>query len=382
MFGTLLIYIFFLLIAADIYIYILFIRRKTKNIILRSIWFLPTLLLLGALLSFFFRSYGIEYQGIFTVIFVALAFPKIIFSLITLLDFPFRIFFKWKIYPFTIVALIISLMILYIVLYGSLIGASKITIKEVTFYSDDLPDSFADLRIVHISDLHIGFWKDTAKIVKMVEMVNSQKPDIVAITGDLVHYTANELNGYEVILSQIKAPYGVYSVLGNHDYGRYKRWKSIMEQAENFLDLQQRQANMGWILLNNEHVIFSKEGSQFALIGVENDGEPPFHGDGDLTKAMRGTENVHFKVLLSHNPTHWRREVLDTDINLTLSGHTHGGQFAIGNISYFSFRYPEWGGLYMEDKQGLYVNTGFGYAIVPFRFGVFPEITVITLKKF
>jgi len=381
MFVTLLVYIFFLLIAADVYLFFQFIWRLTKSLLLRSLWFLPTTLLLGALLSFFFSGYGIDFQGIFTVIFIGVSFPKIVFAFITLLDIPFRIFFKWKIYPFTIIAAIVSLLILYVILYGSLIGVSKFTYKEVTFSSTDLPQNFDGLRIVQLSDLHIGFWKDTSQIVKMVEMVNSQSPDLVVITGDLVHYRAEELDGYEDILSQLYAPYGVYSVLGNHDYGGYVRWKSLIQQAENLLELQRRQANMGWKLLNNENVIFAKEEEKIALIGVENNGKPPFHGDGDLPKAMRGTENILFKILLSHDPSHWRAEVIDTDINLTLSGHTHGGQFAIGKHSYFSARYPEWGGLYMENNQGLYINTGIGYAIVPFRFGVLPEITIITLKR-
>jgi len=381
MFGNIFIYIFFLLITADIYIYILFIRRLTKSILLRSLWFLPSFLLLGGLFAFFFRGLGEGLSGLFMIIYIAMTLPKIVFSIISPLDVPFRIFFKWKIYPFTIVGLIISVFVLYIIYYGSTTGKSKFTVKEVTFYSSNLPESFNDFRIVHISDIHIGHWKDTVPIVKMVDMINMQNPDIVAITGDLVHYVASELDGYEEILSRINGKYGVFSVLGNHDYGTYAKWKSIMEQAENLINLQQRKENMGWISLNNSHVYLAKGQERIALIGVENDGEPPFHGEGDLSKALKGAENEQFKILLSHNPSLWRREALKSDIDLTLSGHTHGAQFSIFGLSFSYFRYKEWGGLYIEGNQGLYVNVGVGNVGLPFRYGAFPEITVITLKN-
>ena len=266
-------------------------------------------------------------------------------------------------------------------IYGSIEGKSKLTVKEVTFSSPNLPDSFDGLCIAHISDLHLRYWKDTVTIAKMVELINFQNPDIVAVTGDIVHHTANELDEYEEILSRINSKSGVYFVLGNHDYGQYHRWRNVMEQAENLLDLQKRIENMGWTSLNNDNVILAKGNERIALIGVENDGEPPFYGDGDLSKAIVGVENEQFKILLSHNPSHWRREVLDTDIDLTLSGHTHGGQFSIGKLSFSSIRYKEWSGLYLEGNQGLYVNVGVGNVGIPFRFGSLPEITVITLRK-
>lgn len=380
MFGNIFIYIFFILIVSEIYIYCLFIRRLSKNLLLRSLWFLPSVLLLGGLFLYIFRIIDDDLRGAFTIIYIALTLPKIIFPILSLFDIPFRIFFKWKIYPFTIIGLLISISVLYIIVYGGVTGKSKLTVKEVTFYSHNLPESFEGFRIVHISDLHTGNWKDTVTISQMVDIANKQNPDMIAITGDLVHYSATELDGFEDILSRLNAPFGVYSVLGNHDYGNYRRWKSVMEQAENMLDLLQRKENMGWITLNNDHVFLSNGKERIALIGVENDGEPPFVGQGDLSKAMNGAENERFKILLSHNPSHWRREVLDTDIDLTLSGHTHGGQFSIGKFSFSTIRYKEWGGLYLEGNQGLYVNVGIGNVGIPFRFGVLPEVTVITLK--
>jgi predicted MPP superfamily phosphohydrolase len=269
----------------------------------------------------------------------------------------------------------------YILIYGSTLGKSKFTIKEVTFYSPNLPETFEGFRIVQISDLHLKYWNDTIPIVKMVNMVNDLNPDLIAVTGDLVHIEASETTDFEETLSRLNAPYGVFFIMGNHDYGNYRRWNSIMEQAENLLDLQNSIKNMGWISLDNDHVFLSNGKELIALIGVENDGEGRFKGSGDLPKAMQGTENIKFKILLSHNPTHWKREVLDTDIDLTLSGHTHAMQFAIGKFSFSSYKYKEWGGLYLEGNQALYVNVGIGTVGIPFRFGAYPEITLITLSK-
>ena len=215
----------------------------------------------------------------------------------------------------------------------------------------------------------------------MVDLVNAQKPDLIVFTGDLVNNRAAELDGFEEILSQLHATDGVYSILGNHDYGPYYRWKSKRDQVNNLNDLKKRQADMGWILLNNEHTLLHRGNDSIALIGVENEGEPPFSQHGDLTKAQAGTNGL-FKLLLSHNPTHWRCEVLpQSDIDLMLAGHTHAMQLAIGHHSPASWIYPEWGGMYMEDNRGLYVNVGMGFVGLPFRFGAWPEITVITLDK-
>jgi len=381
MLSNIFIYIFFTLIATEIYIYLLFIRKQVKNVVLRSLWFLPSFLLLVALFAFIFGKISSNSGGIFMIIYLSLTLPKITFSIISMLDIPLRFFFKLRIYPFTIIALIVSATVLYIMIYGSVIGKTKIIVKEVTFCSPNLPESFEGFRIVHISDLHLEYWKDTILISKIVEIINSQNSDIVAFTGDLVHFRTSELDGFEEILSRIKAKYGVFSVLGNHDYGTYVKWKSVMEQAENLLDLHQRIEKMNWILLNNEHVFISNGTDLIALIGVENDGEGRFAGSGDLKKAMMGAGIANFKILLTHNPSHWRREVLDTDIDLTLAGHSHGMQFAIGKLSFATLRYKEWGGMYLDGNQGLYVNLGIGNVGIPFRFGALPEITVISLSK-
>lgn len=205
-----------------------------------------------------------------------------------------------------------------------------------------------------------------------MDLVNAQQPDLIVFTGDLVNHRAVELNDFQEILAGLKAGDGVYSILGNHDYGPYFHWKSKQDQDNNLIELKQRQAAMGWKLLNNEHTFLIQGNDSIALIGVENQGEPPFSQHGDLPKAKAGIEGM-FKLLLSHNPTHWRREVLpESDIDLMLAGHTHAMQLQLGNYSPSVYIYPEWGGMYLEGTRGLYVNVGIGYVGLPFRFGAWP----------
>ena len=234
---------------------------------------------------------------------------------------------------------------------------------------------------MQLSDIHIGSWIDNEKTInELVELVNAQKPDLIVFTGDLVNQRSCELEGFQDILAQLHAKDGVYSILGNHDYGSYYHWKNLKEQVNNIDNLIRMQKTMGWKLLNNEYDILHHEGDSIALIGVENDGEPPFSQFADLKKATKGTDGM-FRILLSHNPTHWRREVLpDTDIELMLAGHTHAMQAIMFGHSLASLIYPEWGGMYTEEDRGLYVNIGIGYVGLPFRFGAWPEITVITLR--
>lgn len=382
MIGRILMYLVPLLVIADIYIYALFIRKFTQKTVLRILWFLPSvILLIGAYLFFVSRTIT-DFRSIFVIVFITIALPKILFFIITLLDIPFRIFFKWRVYPFSVVGLLVGVAVIYIAIYGSTVGKTKFDVKQVEFSSPNLPESFDGYRIVQISDLHMGNWEgNKVPIEKLVKLINEQKADAVMITGDLVHNSATELDGFESILSQIKAPNGVYSILGNHDYGLYKRWENKEKEIQNLNSLKQRQAKMGWKMLNNEHTFLVKGNECISLIGVENEGKPPFPQYGDLTKAIADTEPCSFKLLLSHDPSHWRGEALDKGIDLMLAGHTHATQFSIGSFSFASLVYDEWGGLYKEGNQGLYVNVGIGHVMLPFRFGAWPEITVITLKK-
>lgn len=381
MIDRIFIYLLPILIIADAYIYYIYILKLTKKNSLRILWFIPTLLLMIGVYIFLFSDIGRAFRGHYMIIYMAIAAPKLLFFMLSLFDLPFRYFFKWRVYPFTVIGIIAAITILYVVLYGSTLGPRRFVIKEVEFKFTTLPASFDGYRIVQISDLHVGKWEgDTVPLSKMVGIVNEQQADAVMITGDLVHTYAKELDGFEPTLSRIKAKDGVYSIFGNHDYG-FRRWRSNDDKTKNLEDLKQRQANMGWQLLLNEHTFLQKGNDSIALIGVENEGMPPFPQYADLQKAMQGIDSGSFKILLSHDPTHWRREVLDTDIDLMLAGHTHGTQFKLGPITLAPLYYDEWGGLYEEGNQGLYVNVGIGSVIMPFRFGVWPEITVITLRK-
>ena len=266
-------------------------------------------------------------------------------------------------------------------------GRFNFRIVNETIHFHNLPVDFENFKIVQISDIHIGsFLGHENKVTRAIDLVNDQNPDLILFTGDLVNNFAEELNGWVPILSKLKAKYGLYSILGNHDYGDYFDWKNMNEKEQNLQKLIHLHKQIGFNLLLNDSAIIKKDNSEIALIGVENWGLPPFPQHGDLKKALINAINVPFKILMSHDPSHWDVEVLDkTDINLTLSGHTHGMQFGIeiGNIKWspVKYKYPRWAGLYKESNQYLYVNRGFGNIGYPGRVGMPPEITVIELKK-
>lgn len=384
--------LFFILILIlsipDIYIYKMFIVRSTENPVLRLLYLLPSIILLIGLIWFaFFADQKIitekgHYIGWFIISFMLFALPKLIFLICSVIDLPFKYFLKWNSMPFSWIGVAFATICLGGILYGAFIGKTKFDVKEIIFRSPDIPASFNGYKIVQLSDIHIGSWTGNGKALKeAVQLVNAQQPDLIVFTGDLVNHRATELDDFEDILSGMKAKDGIYSILGNHDYGPYYHWESEKEKADNLAELERREANMGWILLNNEHTYLHRNNDSIALIGVENWGTPPFHGRGDLKKAVEGM-NADFKILLSHNPTHWKAEVLPaSDIDLMLAGHTHAMQMAIGQHSPSSWAYKEWKGMYTEGKQNLYVNIGLGFVGMPFRLGAWPEITVITLEK-
>jgi len=250
-----------------------------------------------------------------------------------------------------------------------------------------LPDEFKGMKIIQISDIHSGSFDDPAAVAKGVDAIMNAKPDLIVFTGDLVNEQADEMIPYRRIFSQLKAPMGVYSVMGNHDYGDYVSWPTEKAKRENLEKLRQHHADMGWRLLLNEHVLLKRNEQQIALIGIENWGAKRFAKYGDMKKAVAGLENtdVKSKILLSHDPSHWEAEVRKdyTDIDLTLSGHTHGMQFGIDipgfKWSPVQYVYKQWAGLYQQENQYLYVNRGFGFIGYQGRLGMLPEITLIEL---
>lgn len=275
-------------------------------------------------------------------------------------------------------------------LFGTLLyGFSnkyKYQVKKLTLAFENLPKAFEGMRIVHISDIHSGSFQNKAAVNHGIDLILQQKPDLILFTGDLVNDRAEEMHDYMDVFNRLTAPMGVYSSLGNHDYGDYVSWPSPQAKAENLERLKQVHAQLGWRLLMNEHVLFEKGGDQIALLGIENWGaKGRFPKYGKMKEAYPGTEKIPFKMLLSHDPSHWDAEVKTqySDINLMFSGHTHGMQFGLEN-PYFKWSpvqwmYKQWAGLYEEGNQKLYVNRGYGFIGYPGRVGILPEITVIEL---
>lgn len=260
-------------------------------------------------------------------------------------------------------------------------------IRRVQVLLKDLPEEFKGLKIAQISDIHSGSFDNPEAVSDGIASIMNEKPDLILFTGDLVNNKAEEIEPYVYVFKALNAPLGVYSVLGNHDYGDYVSWPTEEAKAQNLEQLKKHHAAMGWRLLLNEHVILEKNEQQLALIGIENWGARGFTKYGDLKKAMTGLENsdIPVKLLLSHDPSHWDAQVRKDypDISLTLSGHTHGMQFGIEipgfQWSPVQYLYKQWAGLYQEQNQYLYVNRGFGFLGYQGRLGILPEITMIEL---
>lgn len=272
-------------------------------------------------------------------------------------------------------------------IYGMMKGAFDYKLRKERIVLPNLPDAFNGLKIVQISDIHSGSFISTKHIEEAIKIVLQQNADVIFFTGDLVNDRANETEPFLEILNRIKAPMGVYSTLGNHDYGDYTTWPSAEAKAKNLEDLKGIHAQLGWRLLMNEHVVLKKNDAEIALIGIENwGGNLNFPKYGDMKKASKGTENYPVRLLLSHDPSHWNNQVIKEykNVDITFSGHTHGFQFGIeipGLIRWSpsQYAYKQWAGLYSEGTQYLYVNRGLGFLGYPGRVGISPEITVIEL---
>lgn len=259
-------------------------------------------------------------------------------------------------------------------------------VKRVRLTYPNLPGAFSKLKIVQLSDIHSGSFTNKEAVFKGVEKALSLNPDIILFTGDLVNNKAEEMANYMDVFSQLKAPMGVYSVLGNHDYGDYVTWPDAHAKHKNLEQLKQVHQDLGWKLLMDEHVLLERGGQQIALIGVQNwSALRSFARYGNLTKAYQGSEHIPFKILMSHDPTHWDAEVRPKfpDIDLMLAGHTHGMQFGVEvpgfKWSPVEYVYKQWVGLYHEGAQKLYINRGYGFIGYPGRVGILPEITLIEL---
>ncbi|MDX5326875.1 MAG: metallophosphoesterase [Bacteroidota bacterium] len=274
------------------------------------------------------------------------------------------------------------------IMYGMWKGKYDFRVIRKVIYFDDLPDAFDGFVIAQLSDVHSGSFDDKEKVQYGVDLLNEQKADLFVFTGDLVNNRAEEMMKWMDTFGSIRAPFGQFSILGNHDYGDYVTWSSDEAKESNMEDLYQVHQDLGFDLLRNEHRILEKDGQKLLLAGVENWGHPPFPQKGDLDKALKGSPEDAFTVLLSHDPTHFDEKVKvhSHKVHLTLSGHTHGMQFGIeipGWIKWspVKYRYPKWAGLYEDLGKYLYVNRGFGYLAFPGRVGIWPEITLLELRK-
>ena len=367
-------FLFFIVLMAlpDWYIYRHYIRHW-KNKWMRLSYWIPSVSLLVAM-GYIFGGFAPESSlsalGVFLVVFLCINVPKALFSILM------------PLVKKTAIGLGIALLAMAYLIFGATEGKRYFQVKETTIESKDVPQAFDGYRIVQLSDMHVGSWNgNTQAMEKAVSIINDLQPDLIVFTGDLVNNLASELDNFIPVFSKLKAKDGVYSVLGNHDYSTYIHWENPEDQKEELVRLKQKQAEMGWTMLNNRHIKLYNQNDSIALIGVENSGRPPFPDYAKLSEAMQGTEGM-FQILLSLDPTHWRREVLpQTDIELMLAGHTHAMQTKIFGFTPAQFIYEENDGLYQEGEQMLYVNIGLGHLLYPMRLGAWPEITLLTLRK-
>lgn len=337
-------------------------------LLLAILWWVPSLLLVlaevGLQMGFFHK---LSVRVLFTTILFS-AFPKVVFIL-------FDAFLPW------FFALIPALGVMGWFAFGFIEGWKRLELKHITFTSPDLPPYFDGYRLVQITDFHLGSFPPGNDFVqKVVDAANNEEPDMILFTGDLVNNQASEVEPYLDTLGQLHASDGIYSIWGNHDYCEYGNNHSIGALKRNRRMLYGYQESLGWHQLMNEHHVVSHGMASIAVIGVENPGQPPFTNRSNLKKAMKGLNPDMFKILLSHDPHHWRREVVGKKIQLTLAGHTHAGQLKIGKWTPARMAFKEWGGAYRIGEQMLYVSSGIGGSF-PFRLGAWPELTVITLKR-
>jgi len=368
------------LLLPDLYILLAFFRRR------RWWWALlhevPLLLALASA-GAWMGGVSAQWPGqlLFFVI-VCFSLPKLVFSVLSLLVSGVALWAPQCRKPGLYFSLFVGGCMLLASVYGCSLGRHQLTVHQQELHFSDLPAAFDGYKIVQISDLHLGtYGHQTRFIERVVREVNAQNPDLIVVTGDLVNIKAEELVAFQSCLSQLHARDGVMTILGNHDYGTYGRFREADGQAKNLEKLKRGERALGWDLLLDEHRFIHRGTDSIALLGVQNIGAPPFPKMGSLELALDGVDSHVFKILLSHDPSHWRMEVLpNSNIQLMLAGHTHAMQLKLGHWSPAIWKYPEWGGLYQEGDRQLFISTGIG-GTIPFRLGAAPEICVLTLRK-
>jgi len=379
-------------VLADIYFYHA-VETLTKNkFILSGYWLLDLLIVAGFTLVIAQRRTNRPpgntiawLMGATLLVFV----PKIFALPVLLLEDLSRLFRHFPPHSILVseLAVGVAAFVFVSLLYGMTGGRHRYKVHRITLKFPDLPKAFDGFTITQLSDIHAGSFTSKKGVEKGVSLVNRQNSDLMLFTGDLVNNMATEMAPWIATFAKLKAPFGKYSVLGNHDYGDYTRWESEAAQAANLVNLKNVHREIGFKLLLNDAIQIKKDGSSIALIGVENWGKGGFHKYGSLTKAAANVADDEFKILMSHDPSHWEAKTLEHSkhINLALAGHTHGMQFGIELFGFqwspVKYVYPQWAGLYERNGKYLYVNRGFGFLGFKGRLGIWPEITVITLKK-
>ncbi len=395
-------------IIADLYAFQAF-RTITKNNWVLGLYWLISLLVIGNFVYNYYgfnRSDGFSHRHAFAFgFFIALLVPKMIVLIAMLGEDIFRVpqaiyryftegssaegnYFASRRDFISKIALGVAAIPFASIIYGIYKGKYNFKVLKYTLTFEDLPDAFDGYKVTQVSDIHSGSFDDVNKVDYAINLINEQESDVILFTGDMVNNKAEELKPYLGIFGKLEAKDGLYSVLGNHDYGDYVSWDSEAAKHQNLEDLKAHQKEIGFDLLLNESRFIERDGQRLALVGVENWGTGGFKKAGDLKKATKDVHANDFKILMSHDPTHWEKKVKDDDYHyhLTLSGHTHGMQFGIEIPGWFKWspakwRYKYWAGMYNEMGQFLNVNRGFGYLAFPGRVGIWPEITVIELKK-
>jgi uncharacterized protein len=379
-------------VASDIYFFEAVKTLTTNGFILWGYWLIDFLIALGFYVVIAQRRGNRQSQGLIAGLMAAtlLVFiPKIFALPVLLLEDITRLFRHFPPRPVWVsdLDLAIAGFVFLSLLYGMTGGRHRYKVHRVTLKFPDLPEAFDGFTITQLSDIHAGSFTSVKGVEKGVNLVNKQNSDLILFTGDLVNNKASEMNPWKETFAKLKAPYGKYSVLGNHDYGDYTGWESDEAKAANLVSLKNVHKEIGFKLLLNSSTEIHKDGQSIALIGVENWGKGGFHKYGSLTKAAAKVGDSEFKILMSHDPSHWEAKTLEHEkhINLALAGHTHGMQFGIELFglqwSPVKYMYPQWAGLYERNGKYLYVNRGFGFLGFKGRLGIWPEITVITLKK-
>jgi uncharacterized protein len=371
---------------------------RALSVFFWAFWSFTAVVILSLILTYIIYPYidlSKSYSLFFLIssIFMSILFPKLVFIGFHLMEdivyYAIKLFVPdlSRFLLWSKIGLILSVIPFILFMYGIVIGRFDYTVNNYKIDYSNLPQEFDGIRIAVFSDMHIGSFRlNPERIKDATELINKQNADVIFFAGDMINNFANELDGFEPCFSDLHAPMGKYAILGNHDYGEYYNWKNDSLKNKNFEQTKLKIKEMGFRLLLNENVILERNNSKIALIGVENWGKPPFPSYGKLAIALLGCDSIPFKILLSHDPSHWDAEVKEkTNIDLTISGHTHGMQFGIKTDllkwSPVSLKYDKWGGVYESGVQKLFVSTGLGYIGYSGRVGIRPEIAIIELKK-